>query len=84
MQPIKKTIEAEASQGAEGRGTKARAMLKAQLGEDIYSSWFNAMEFDGFHGRVVKVSVPVSSAHLDPGPLFRTVACSVQGGVQDR
>lgn len=59
MQPIKKTIEAEASQGAEGRGTKARAMLKAQLGEDIYSSWFNAMEFDGFDGRVVKVSVPV-------------------------
>ena len=30
MQPIKKTIEAEASQGAEGRGTKARAMLKAR------------------------------------------------------
>ncbi len=59
MQPIKKTIEAEASQGGEGRGTKARAMLKAQLGEDIYSSWFNAMEFDGFDGRVVKVSVPV-------------------------
>ena len=59
MQPIKKTIEAEASQSAEGRGTKARAMLKAQLGEDIYSSWFNAMEFDGFDGRVVKVSVPV-------------------------
>ncbi|MCB1484341.1 MAG: chromosomal replication initiator protein DnaA, partial [Hyphomicrobiaceae bacterium] len=59
MQPIKKTIEAEASQGAEGRGAKARAMLRAQLGEDIYSSWFNAMEFDGFDGRVVKVSVPV-------------------------
>ncbi|MEZ5898945.1 MAG: chromosomal replication initiator protein DnaA [Hyphomicrobium sp.] len=59
MQPIKKTIEAEASQGAEGRGAKVRAMLRAQLGEDIYSSWFNAMEFDGFDGRVVKVSVPV-------------------------
>ena len=36
-----------------------RAMLKAQLGEDIYSSWFNAMEFDSFDGRLVKVSVPV-------------------------
>ncbi|HMN38470.1 MAG TPA: chromosomal replication initiator protein DnaA [Hyphomicrobium sp.] len=59
MQLNKKTIEAEATQGVEGRGAKARAMLKAQLGEDIYSSWFNAMEFDGFDGRVVKVSVPV-------------------------
>ena len=34
-------------------------MLKAQLGDDIYSSWFNAMEFDSFDGTSVKVSVPV-------------------------
>ena len=59
MQTIKKTIEAGSTQGTDGRGTKVRAMLKAQLGEDIYSSWFNAMEFDSFDGRVVKVSVPV-------------------------
>ena len=59
MQPIKKTVEADASEGTEGRGAKVRAMLRAQLGEDIYSSWFNAMEFDSFDGRVVKVSVPV-------------------------
>jgi chromosomal replication initiator protein len=58
MQIIKKTT-ADAPQQTEGRGTKVRAMLKAQLGEDIYSSWFNAMEFDEFDGRVVKVSVPV-------------------------
>jgi chromosomal replication initiator protein len=59
MQPIKKSAEADVSQGTEGRGAKARAVLRAQLGDDIYSSWFNAMEFDGFDGRVVKVSVPV-------------------------
>ncbi|MEQ1716945.1 MAG: DnaA/Hda family protein, partial [Hyphomicrobium sp.] len=58
MQPIKKTV-ADAPSQTEGRGTKVRAMLRAQLGEDIYSSWFNAMEFDSFDGRVVKVSVPV-------------------------
>ena len=43
----------------EGKGQKVRAVLKARLGEDIYSSWFNALEFDGFDGRLLKVSVPV-------------------------
>ena len=36
-----------------------RAMLRAQLGEDIYSSWFGTMEFENFDGRVVRTSVPV-------------------------
>ena len=49
----------EGAQTMEGRGIKVRAMLKAQLGEDIYSSWFNAMEFDSFDGKLVRVSVPV-------------------------
>ena len=48
-----------APSGAEGRGLKVRAMLKAKLGEDIYGSWFNALEFDSFDGRLIKVSVPV-------------------------
>lgn len=48
-----------AGTGTDGRGQKVRAMLKAKLGEDIYGSWFNAMEFDSFDGRMVKVSVPV-------------------------
>lgn len=59
MQPIKKLDAPTSQQGTDGRGAKVRAMLKAQLGEDIYSSWFNAMEFDDFDGRVVTVSVPV-------------------------
>ena len=45
--------------GVEGRGQKVRSILKAQLGDDIYGSWFIAMEFDSFDGRIIKVSVPV-------------------------
>ncbi len=52
--------EGDAAQKAvEGRGHKARAMLRAQLGEDIFTSWFNAMEFVSFDGVTVQVSVPV-------------------------
>ena len=43
----------------EGRGQKVRGMLRAQLGEEVYSSWFKSLEFESFDGRVVKVSVPV-------------------------
>ncbi|MBS0268050.1 MAG: chromosomal replication initiator protein DnaA [Proteobacteria bacterium] len=51
---------AETPQGTvEGRGQKVRAMLKVQLGEEVYSSWFKSLEFESFDGRIVKVSVPV-------------------------
>ena len=54
------TAVAETANGAvEGRGQKVRAMLRAQLGDEIYSSWFKSLEFESFDGRVVKVSVPV-------------------------
>ncbi|HEX2840898.1 chromosomal replication initiator protein DnaA [Hyphomicrobium sp.] len=46
--------------GIEGKGSKVRATLRARLGEDIYTSWFNALEFDEFDGKTVKVSVPVT------------------------
>jgi len=55
-----KTTSTEVTIGVDGRGTKVRAMLRARLGEDIYTSWFNALEFDRFDGRVVTVSVPVN------------------------
>jgi chromosomal replication initiator protein len=42
-----------------GKGQKARAMLRARLGDETYTSWFNALEFDDFDGKTVKVSVPV-------------------------
>jgi chromosomal replication initiator protein len=41
------------------RGEKARAMLRARLGEDVFSSWFASMEFEDFDGQVVRASVPV-------------------------
>jgi chromosomal replication initiator protein len=34
-------------------------MLKARLGDEIYSSWFKSLEFESFDGRIVRVSVPV-------------------------
>lgn len=46
------------SQG-EIRGLKTRAMLRARLGDDIFSSWFHALEFESFEGKTVRVSVPV-------------------------
>jgi chromosomal replication initiator protein len=41
------------------KGEKVRAMLRARLGEEIYTSWFASMEFEGFDGRVVRATVPV-------------------------
>jgi len=43
----------------EPRGLKTRAMLRARLGDDIFTSWFHALEFEGFDAKTVKVSVPV-------------------------
>jgi len=46
-------------QSVPARGEKARAMLRARLGEDVFSSWFASMEFEDFDGQVVRASVPV-------------------------
>jgi chromosomal replication initiator protein len=43
----------------EPRGRKVHAALKARLGEDIYTSWFKTLDFDGFDGKTVTASVPV-------------------------
>lgn len=43
----------------ETRGAKVKATLRARLGDDIFTSWFNALEFDDFDGKTVKASVPV-------------------------
>ncbi len=52
-------VVADPTSAVEGRGQKVRTMLKARLGDEIYSSWFKSLEFESFDGRVVKVSVPV-------------------------
>lgn len=41
------------------RAQRVRAMLKARLGEDVFSSWFHSLEFQSFDGRTLKASVPV-------------------------
>lgn len=43
----------------EGRGQRVRTLLRARLGEDVYTSWFNSLEFDSFDAGVVRVTVPV-------------------------
>ncbi|MGE5265909.1 MAG: chromosomal replication initiator protein DnaA [Deltaproteobacteria bacterium] len=43
----------------EARGKKVHAALKARLGDDIYTSWFKTLDFDGFDGKTVTASVPV-------------------------
>ena len=51
---ISNTSAGSATNSNEGRGLKVRAMLKARLGEDIFTSWFNALEFDSFDGKTVR------------------------------
>lgn len=34
-------------------------MLRARLGDDIFSSWFHAIEFESFDAKTVRISVPV-------------------------
>ena len=43
----------------EPRGEKTRAMLRATLGDDIFTSWFHTLEFEAFDAKIVRVSVPV-------------------------
>ena len=43
----------------ETQGQKTRAMLRARLGDDIFSSWFHTLEFESFLDKTVRVSVPV-------------------------
>ena len=44
--------------GIEGRGAKARAMLRRQLGDEVYSSWFNTMDLEHFDGEVLRLTLP--------------------------
>ncbi|MEL6374803.1 MAG: chromosomal replication initiator protein DnaA [Pseudomonadota bacterium] len=52
-----KTPAAAAMPGAQG--DKTRTILRAQLGDEVYSSWFGSLEFEHFKDGVVHVSVPV-------------------------
>lgn len=45
--------------GRDGPGQKVRTLLRKRLGEEVYTSFFNAIEFDSFENGVVIASVPV-------------------------
>jgi chromosomal replication initiator protein len=45
--------------GGEVLGLKVRTLLRAQLGDEIFNSWFNSLEIDQVDGEVVRASVPV-------------------------
>jgi chromosomal replication initiator protein len=40
------------------RGIKARASLRARLGEDVFTSWFGSLECETIEDGVLRVSVP--------------------------
>jgi chromosomal replication initiator protein len=40
------------------RWTRVKERLRAEVGDDIFSSWFARMELDGADGETVKLSVP--------------------------
>jgi chromosomal replication initiator protein len=46
------------SSGGGPLGSKARAVLRARFGEEVYGSWFHLMEFESFDGRTVRTSLP--------------------------
>lgn len=41
------------------RGQRVRQALKANLGDDVYSSWFGSLEFAAFEAGTLTVTVPV-------------------------
>src|SRR5260370_6246997 len=40
------------------RWTRVKERLRAEVDDDVYSSWFARMELDGSEGETVKLSVP--------------------------
>jgi chromosomal replication initiator protein len=42
----------------EHKWRRIQSRLKAELGDDVFTSWFGRVELEGYDGRVVHVSVP--------------------------
>ena len=40
------------------RWSRVKGRLRAEVGEDIFSSWFGRMEFEGVDSETVRLSVP--------------------------
>ena len=52
-------IVGEPSVNISQQGQKVRAILMARLGEEVFKSWFGALEFQDFDGALLRVTVPV-------------------------
>jgi chromosomal replication initiator protein len=42
----------------ENKWRRIQSRLRAELGDDVFTSWFGRVELEGYDGRVVQVSVP--------------------------
>jgi chromosomal replication initiator protein len=51
------TLELDAT-AIEGKWRRIQSRLRAELGEDVFTSWFGRVELDTYEGRTVQVSVP--------------------------
>ena len=53
------TPAADGKSAINQQGQRVRAVLLARLGDEVYKSWFGALEFQSFDGSLLKVTVPV-------------------------
>ncbi len=52
------TILELSANAIEGKWRRVQARLRAELGEDVFTSWFGRMELESCDGGIVQVSVP--------------------------
>jgi chromosomal replication initiator protein len=46
------------SESDQDQWSRVKARLRAEVGEDIFSSWFGRMDFEGVASETVHLSVP--------------------------
>src|SRR5712691_13393980 len=56
--PVYKKENGQMTSTDQERWTRVRDRLRAEVGDDIYSSWFARMELEGSEGETVRLSVP--------------------------
>lgn len=51
-------LKLSTSSSIETKWRRIQSRLRAELGDDVFTSWFGRVELEGYDGRVVQVSVP--------------------------
>lgn len=51
--------EGKSVQSLDNRGKRVRTLLRAKLGEDVFTSWFNSLEVEAYENGIVRATVPV-------------------------